>query len=340
MTTKTPKTYEQKSEDFPNIPGIVYRKFRGETDFEAMAAITNASNHADGAEKLTTVEDIRNLYTHLEDLDPDKDMLFVEYEGQAIGYCRCWSGTESTGDHLYNFSIFLLPDWRRDGIPMAMGNFIQERLLEIAAEHQGDFTKYLHTWGIAGVEWHEQLMDHLGLAPARNNVTMTRPCSLPIEIKPLPAGIEIRPATGEEDYRKVMAADTEACADHFGFVPPNEADFQRWVNGPTFDPSLWKVAWKGDQVVGMVLNYVDEEENQVFNRKRGYTEDISVRPAWRRQGIARALLSQSIRMFQEMDMQETALAVDAENAYGALEFYEDDGYKQAKRYVNYRSQIK
>lgn len=338
--TKNHSTSSHPDVDFPNVSGIAFRKFRGESDYEAMAAITNASNHADGEEELTTVEDIRNQYTHMELLDPDKDMLFVEFEGTIVGYCRCWSGTESAGDHLYRFSIFLLPDWRRDGIPLAMGKFIQERLTEIAAGHQGNFNKYFHTWGMAGVKWHEQLMDHLGLAPARVNVTMTRPCSLPIEIKPLPAGIEVRPATGEEDYRNIMDADSEACADHFGFVPPTKADFQRWVNGPTFDPSLWKVAWEGDQVVGMVLNYIDHEENQAFNRKRGYTEDISVRPAWRRQGIARALLGQSIHMFQEMDMQETALAVDAENAYGALKFYEDDGYKLSKRYVNYRTRIK
>jgi ribosomal protein S18 acetylase RimI-like enzyme len=338
MTTND-STLSLKDGNFPKIPGVNFRNFRGEPDYEAMTAITNASNHADGEEELTTVDDIRNLYAHLENFNPDRDMLFVESEGQAVGYCRCWWGTESTGDHLYRFSIFLLPDWRRDGIPLAMGQFIQERLIEIAAGHQGDFNKYTHTWGMAGVEWHEQLMDQLGLAPARNNVTMTRPCSLPIEIQPLPAGIEVRPATGEADYRKVMDADTEACADHFGFVPPTEADFQRWINGPSFDPTLWKVAWEGDQVVGMVLNYIDHEENQAFNRKRGYTEDISVRPAWRRQGIARALLGQSIHMFQEMNMQETTLAVDAENAYGALKFYEDDGYKLSKRYVNYRAEI-
>jgi ribosomal protein S18 acetylase RimI-like enzyme len=266
-------------------------------------------------------------------------MLFVEHEGQAVGYCRCWSGTESNGDHLYRFSLDLHPDWRRDGIPLAIGKFIQERLIEIAAGHQGDFTKYFHTWGMAGAEWHEQLMVALGLTPARNTVTMTCDCSLPIEIHPLPAGIEVRPATGEEDYRKIMDADTEACADHFGFVPPNEADFQRWINGPSFDPTLWKVAWEGDQVVGMVLNYVDHEENKAFNRLRGYTEDISVRTARRRQGIAHALLSQSIQMFQDMGMEETALGVDAENAYGAVTFYEDIGYKIAKRYVNYRAEI-
>jgi ribosomal protein S18 acetylase RimI-like enzyme len=337
--TKTHTTSSLPDGDFPNIPGITFRKFRGEPDYEAMTAITNASNHADGEEELTTVEDIRNQYNHMERLDPDKDMLFVEFEGQVVGYCRCWWGTEANGDHLYRFTLFLHPDWRREGIPLAMGTFLKKRLIGIAAEHQGEFTKYFHTWGMAGVVWHEQLMDQLGLAPARNNVTMTRPCSLPIEIKPLPAGIEVRPTTGEEDFRKIMDADSEACADHFGFVPPTEADFQRWVNGPTFDPSLWKVGWEGDQVVGMVLNYIDHEENKAFNRMRGYTEDISVRPAWRRQGIARALLSQSIKMFQQMGMDETALGVDAENPHGAVKFYENIGYIQAKTYVNYRQQI-
>ena len=37
----------------------------------------------------------------------------------------------------------------------------------------------------------------------------------------------------------------------------------------------------------MVRNFINHKENQEANRKRGYTENISVRRPWRRQGIAR-----------------------------------------------------
>ena len=53
----------------------------------------------------------------------------------------------------------------------------------------------------------------------------------------------------------------------------------------SFDPTLWRVAWEGDRVVGMVLSFIDKDENAEYGRLRGYTENICVR---RRVAQARA----------------------------------------------------
>ena len=60
------------------------------------------------------------------------------------------------------------------------------------------------------------------------------------------------------------------------------------------------------------------------------TIDIFVRRPWRRRGLARSLLAQSIGMFQEMGMEETALGVDTLNPSGALNLYESVGYRPAR----------
>jgi ribosomal protein S18 acetylase RimI-like enzyme len=322
----------------PQIPGITYRKFRGESDSEAMAAIINAANQADGEDHLATVEEIRNNYAHLERSDPNTDMIFVEFEGQAVGFGRCMWDTELSGDYIYSFGLVLHPNCRQDSIPSAMTEFLQERLIEIAAQHPADAPKYFQSWGLDSAVWHKQLMGQLGLTPVRYEISMTRPCSLPVEVHPLPQGFEIRPAEPEH-YRKIFDADNDAFRDHWDYVPNTENDYQRWLNQPIFDPSIWKVAWEGDQVVGMVRNFIDHKENQAFNRNRGYTEHISVRPPWRRRGIARALLTQSIYMFQEMGMDETALGVDTDSPTGANTLYEDVGYTETQRSVFYRAQI-
>ena len=116
--------------DDPQILGLTFRKFRGESDFEAMAWIINAANQTDGDDHIATVEDIRNNYAHLERSDTTKDMLFVEFEGQAVGYGRCMWDTELNGDYLYTFFVNLHPDWRGDGIPLTMMEYFQERLIE------------------------------------------------------------------------------------------------------------------------------------------------------------------------------------------------------------------
>ena len=81
-------------------------------------------------------------------------------------------------------------------------------------------------------------------------------------------------------------------------------------------------------MAGMVLNRVDEEENAKNQRRRGYTQDVFVLRPWRRRGLARALLTQSIEMFRALGMDGTALGVDTQNPNGALALYQSVGYRE------------
>ena len=86
-------------------------------------------------------------------------------------------------------------------------------------------------------------------------------------------------------------------------------------------------------------NFIIPEENITFNRQRGYTEGISVRRPWRKQGVANVLINRSLLMFREMGMTEAALGVDAENTSGALRVYERCGFKVVKRSTTYRKSM-
>ena len=162
--------------------------------------------------------------------------------------------------------------------------------------------------------------------------------SQPVDILPLPEGIEIRPVD-DTMIRQIFNAAAEAAQDHWNFVPPDEDDFAAWQDDTNFDPSLWMIAWEGDEVVGTVMNFINKEENQKFNRKRGYTENICTRRAWRKQGVASALLTHSIQMFIDMGMEETALGVDTENPSGALNIYKGVGYTEFERHITYRKPL-
>lgn len=336
MCTVVKTTDQITLKDTPAIAGLNFRRFRGESDYGAMAGILNAAYNHDGFEIFILDDEVRNQYNHLQRCDPAKDMIVAEVEGQMVGFGRCSWSADLNDEYRYTFEIDLLPEWRHTGIPLAMAEFLQERLVQIADKHPAEAVKYFQFRWIQGNAWFEELMDELGFEPVRYGIHMVRPCSQPVAVTPLPAGIEILPISAN-DYRKVFDAEAEAFRDHWGYVPPTEADYQRWVNTPFFDPSLWQVAWEGDQVVGMVLNFIIEAENQALGRLRGYTEDISVRRPWRQKGIARALLTRSIRMFQEMGMDETCLAVDTENPNGALQLYASVGYKEKVRFVTYRA---
>jgi hypothetical protein len=61
------------------------------------------------------------------------------------------------------------------------------------------------------------------------------------------------------------------------------------------DPSLWKVAWDAEGVAGQVKLSINTDQNEVYDGKRGWTEAISTSRRWRRQGVAKALIVESIR---------------------------------------------
>jgi ribosomal protein S18 acetylase RimI-like enzyme len=85
----------------------------------------------------------------------------------------------------------------------------------------------------------------------------------------------------------------------------------------------------------MVLPFINQNENQEYNRLRGWTEEICVRRPWRKRGLARALLVRSLWAIKERGMQEAALGVDTENLSGALRLYESVGFRPVKRWTTY-----
>ena len=168
---------------------------------------------------------------------------------------------------------------------------------------------------------------------------MTRPVSAPIPDAPLPDELEVRPFE-ESHNRPIWEALDEAFRDHWGYVQGTEEDYQRFLNSPTRKTDLWKVAWDGDQVAGMFLNNNFEHENVEFNRKRGWTDPICVRRPWRRRGLAKALIAESIQMFRDMNFDDTALGVDTNNPNSALKLYESMGYQLDKTWLAYRKSLK
>jgi ribosomal protein S18 acetylase RimI-like enzyme len=145
----------------------------------------------------------------------------------------------------------------------------------------------------------------------------------------LPAGFEIRPVRPEH-YRAIWEADINAFRDHNGFAEPSPDQFDRWLNDPVeFHPDLWKVAWnvEKDEIAAMVLNFINHDENREFKRLRGYTENISTQRQYRKLGLARALIAESLRMHKSLGMTEAALGVDATNPTRALSVYEACGFK-------------
>ncbi len=321
----------------PDIDGLAFRYFRGESDFPKLIAVLIASNLADGVEEINSVEDMASRYSNLKNCDPYKDVVVVEVNGQVVGYKRVTWWEELDGTRIYGHFGFLLPEWRGKGIGRALLRHSEDRLREIAAEHPAGGDRFFDSEAVDNQAGLVSLLAEEGYEPIRYWYEMVRPDLENIPDFELPEGIEAR-LVQPEQYRAIWEAEVEAFKDHWGEAEVEEADYDRWLSDrpSTFQPHLWQVAWDGDQVVGMVRNFIDEEQNELFSRKRGYTEYISVRRAWRKRGVAKALIARSFRLLKELGMTEAALGVDTENPNGALQLYESMGFRQVKRGASYR----
>ena len=101
------------------------------------------------------------------------------------------------------------------------------------------------------------------------------------------------------------------------------------------DTGLWVVAWDGDQIAGVVQNWIWAEENEQLGVRRGWLEHISVRRPWRRRGLGRAITAESLRRLRAAGMTDAMLGVDAENPTGALGLYEGLGFEVSQRMSAY-----
>jgi ribosomal protein S18 acetylase RimI-like enzyme len=322
----------------PNIEGLTFRRFRGEKDYPVMVAIINESNKVDEIPHTDSLEGIAATYRHLVNCDPYQDMLFAEMNGEVIGFARAWWIQRSDGMRTYIHFAMLLPQWRGKGIRRAMLLHDEQRLREIAKDHSQDKSRVFETWASdTETDWDSLVVVH-GYKPVRYIFEMVRPHLNDIPDMPMPQGLEVRPAKPEH-YRKIWDAAGEAFQDHWGATEWREEWFEVWQEKPIFNPKLWQVTWDGDEVAGMILNFIDEQENKEFDRKRGYTEEICVRRPWRKRGLARALLARSLKVLKEHGMTEAALSVDAENISGALKLYEDMGFRTVKRHTIYHKPL-
>jgi mycothiol synthase len=308
----------------PAVTGLSFRLFQGEGDFRHMARIINAAKRADGIERTDSVETISTGYKHLHNCNPYEDLLFVQIDGDPVGYSRVWWEQQEDGQHVYLSFGFLDPLWRRRGIGQTILNWDLDRLRSIASSH--DAQDKIFRCGIEGNEMGgKALLEANGFTPTTYGADMSRSIVGDLPEAPLPPGLKVRPVAPEH-LRPIWEADAESFRDHWGARPPTEADWEGFLDRPFTDPSLWKVAWEGDRVVGQVRSFIDTEENDEYDRLRGYTENISTIKEWRGRGVARALMCQSLRVLRDRGMHQAALGVHTENPTGAFHLYTSLGF--------------
>jgi ribosomal protein S18 acetylase RimI-like enzyme len=325
---------------FPDqIGDVTFRGYGGESDFVGMVAMLKEQARYDGVDRHDSVDDMANSYRHLTNCDLATDLIIAERAGEIVGYSRVfWWIEEATADRVLGFIGWDHPAVRDLSIQQRLAEWSEARLREVVVEHPYSGSQILQSWASEPERSKIEVLQEAGFAISQTYTQMTRSLDDPIPECPLPAGLEFR-STTSADIRRVWEAAQEAFRDHVGHSPSTETDFERFAAWPNLDTSLWKVVFDGEEIAGQVLNFFDEDENRTLGKRRGWTEDISVQRKWRNQGVAKAAIAESMRMFKEMGMTEVALEVHTTNPTGAYQLYEGLGYEVIETGHEFRKRL-
>jgi mycothiol synthase len=321
----------------PQLDGVRFRTFGGPADYEHLARIITASSRGEGDDRVETPEALASSYDHLDRCDPATDLLVAEVGGRPVGYSRVWWDQEPDGPRVYRQVCFLDPDHGGRGIGSAIFAWNGARLRQLASGHDVS-EKVVEAWANDRNARATALIQDAGFEPVAHAAEMVRPTMEDLPDHALPEGLELR-TVREEDVRTIWDADVEAFRDHWGYFEPTEEAYNGFRAFPYLDPTLWKVAWDDEGVAGQVKSFIDTAQNDEYGRKRGYTEAISTARRWRRRGVAKALIVESIRELAERGMTEVALGVHTENPNGAYDLYAGLGYEVVKNWTTYRRSL-
>lgn len=310
----------------PAVEGLRFRTYRGQDDLDDLVEIANAASRADGATSVWTREVLRLEIEGATNADPHQDVLIAMVDDRPVAYARVeWSDTND-GERHYWSDGQVHPEWRRRGVGRALLARSEERRRVVAASHEHPGRRLFVTWTPDGDRGGAALLAASGYESVRTYHHMVRPDMEDLLLPPMPPGIEVRPVTPDL-VRPLFDAMMEAFRDHFGAFDASSEAFLRWRDDPDFDPGLLVIGYDGEEVAGGVQGYIVPEENRSNGYLRGWADPIFTRRAWRRRGLASALLGRALVRLRDRGMTSAQLDVDTRNANDALTLYERHGFR-------------
>ena len=320
--------------DAPAIDGLRFRRHRADdADYEAVAELIGAANTEDQVPWMPTATQLREELEDSTACDVRHDIVLAEIEGKVVAEASV-ERTIRDGVAVFHISGNVHPDHRRRGLGRTL---LRENLRRVdergALEPAG---RAFEPRGFADETQvgHIALLENAGFERIRWFFVMRRPTLDDVPDAPLPDGLELRPVTADQ-HRVIFDAEAEAFRDHWQSREMTEEDYVSLYKSSDLDTSLWVVAWDGDEIAGVVQNWIFADENEKLGVARGWLEHISVRRPWRRRGLGRAITAESLRRLQAAGMTDAMLGVDAENPTGALGLYEGLGFEVYQRSIAY-----
>ena len=247
----------------------------------------------------------------------------------AFGWVQCRPQHERT--HRVNLWGEVHPAWRRRGIGSALLSWLLARGEAAHLELDDDQDALLTVNVDASRADLRALVEAAGLTLARSFVEMRCDLAQPRPEVSVPDGLDLVPWSPSWD-EPARLAHNAAFEDHWGTVPMSPGVWQDdgiGERGVRRDLSRLVVA--GDQVAGYLIAASYPQEWLTLGWSEAWVKTLGVQRAWRRRGVASALLAAGLSAFAAEGFERAALGVDTESETGAVALYERFGFVPARR---------
>jgi mycothiol synthase len=324
--------------DAPALAGLSFRHVRGEEDADGLRAVRVRSMAHDAIDPLSTLEGVpgsAQMLTQLAESAANGEhdrWLIAQIEENAVGYSRMGFWPESDGTWVYLTLGWVLPEWRGRGIGTAILHWTEDRIRRLAAaQHPNEKCEFAANASSTEGEA-KALLLHEGYRAAYTVLEMELYASVPVPTPTaLPPGVGVRPVA-LDDYPLIASSiraayEQEYVGGRFGEVFDAVEYVASWRK-PIHDPTLWQVAWDGNQIVGQVLSVIENGRAEVF--------EVSVRPAWRRCGLARGLLLRALHGLRARGVDVIRLHTNSDFRTCARDLYQSVGFRVLKEFPRYR----
>jgi mycothiol synthase len=300
-------------------------------DLETVTQLIYDACAADGdAIVAVTSEELRHEW-ETPGFELDRDAFLIETaDGQIAGYEEFFNEHEHAR---LRTDGYVHPDFKGRGIGTSLLRRIEQRAREEISLAEPEVRVTLRSIIDNRDPDSHALHQNEGYQPLRYHWRMEIVLDGPPPAPRFPEGIELRPFIKGEHDVAVWQAQNEAWRDHWG---SHDVTLEEWkrsrFDDPEFDPTLWQIAWDGDEVAGFSMNR--------YRMGIGWIRTLGVRRPWRKRGLGEALLLQSFGEFYRRGTKTIGLGVDAQNPTGATRLYQKVGMYIAGEYVTYEKELR
>jgi GNAT superfamily N-acetyltransferase len=297
-------------------------------DFDSVLSLVIAQNMAGYGEPMVSADTLRKLWQ-----SPNLDLgldnwVAVAPDGQVAGYAELqhYSPTQ------LGLSIYLAREHQRKDIGVHLLQLAETR----AARCSVDESVVVLISRVSELDQTgKQVVEEAGYNLGLSFLMMERILAEPLEPVQWAPGITVRAFMPGQDEQATYLADEEAAEDK-GYH--SALTFEEWakrmsLDGADFDPTLWFLACRGEEIAGVALNFYSRATGA------GWIDHLGVRRRWRNRGIGKGLLLHSFGEFHRRGIDRAKLSVDSKSLTNAPRLYERAGMHTVQQYHVYRKEI-